>query len=425
MKELQRTLEFEKISDLERDFQSISRVITSKETNYATHNMHDYPAKFIPQFPRVFIENFSKENEWVLDPMVGAGTTLIEACLSNRKCCGIDIDPVACLISQVSINPVGEDGYLRKMNKVFMGKITDLINNTNLSTIPLPKESDFPNIKLWFIEDVAKELIIIRDVIQGIEDDEYRNFLTLCLSAIVRKVSNADPRDIFPQRDKNKLIRERKDVLEELRIILEKNTRKLLSFSRDTDNEKRGVVIQGDARAIPLPDKSIDLVFTSPPYSYAMDYARIHQLSTFLFFMSNRHFKEYRRKYIGTDRVSAKFDLGDFEGFEFAEKEIKQIFKKDKKIGLVLYKYFEDMAKVTEEMYRVLRRDKYLIYVVGNSTIMKTNFRVVEVFCGLCENSGFKIEQILERPYFSYRMPRVRNIQSNTIKSDIFIIARK
>jgi DNA modification methylase len=65
-----------------------------KRGDWATHNA-DYRGNFAPQVPRNIIEMYSKEGDTVLDPMVGAGTTLIETRLTKRKGIGVDINPSA------------------------------------------------------------------------------------------------------------------------------------------------------------------------------------------------------------------------------------------------------------------------------------------------------------------------------------------
>jgi DNA modification methylase len=59
--------------------------------NWATHKP-DYRGNFAPQVPRNVILNYSEEGDLVLDPMVGGGTTLIEARLLNRNAIGYDIN---------------------------------------------------------------------------------------------------------------------------------------------------------------------------------------------------------------------------------------------------------------------------------------------------------------------------------------------
>jgi len=123
--------------------------------------------------------------------------------------------------------------------------------------------------------------------------------------------------------------------------------------------------------------------------------------------------------------ISLKSEVGSYEGIEFAKNEIQRVLDVDRKCGLVLYQYFRDMYGITEECRRILKSDGYLIYVVGNSTVKKTCFQTSEVFKNICESVGFKVERSFERPYYVYRMSRKRNVQSNTVKSDFFIVAKK
>ncbi len=63
----------------------------SRASNYASHSLHAFAAKFPPQLPRVFIEGLTEKGETVLDPMMGSGTAIVEAFLCGRKAIGLDI----------------------------------------------------------------------------------------------------------------------------------------------------------------------------------------------------------------------------------------------------------------------------------------------------------------------------------------------
>lgn len=52
----------------------------------------DYHGNFIPQIPNQLIQRYTKENDWVLDPFLGSGTSLIECQRLHRNGIGIDID---------------------------------------------------------------------------------------------------------------------------------------------------------------------------------------------------------------------------------------------------------------------------------------------------------------------------------------------
>ena len=65
----------------------------SYDQSYLTHGLHKYPAKFFPELPRWLIKRYSKENDTILDPFSGSGTTSVEAVLLKRNSVGIDVDP--------------------------------------------------------------------------------------------------------------------------------------------------------------------------------------------------------------------------------------------------------------------------------------------------------------------------------------------
>lgn len=75
-------------------------------SNYASHALHAFAAKFPPQLPRVFIEGLTQKGETVMDPMMGSGTAIVEAFLCGRRAVGFDIDPLALMMCRVKTHPV-------------------------------------------------------------------------------------------------------------------------------------------------------------------------------------------------------------------------------------------------------------------------------------------------------------------------------
>jgi len=70
--------------------------------SWATHNPK-YRGNFAPQIARNIIEMYSEKGDYILDPMVGGGTTLIEAKLTARNALGIDINPQAVKLSKAAL----------------------------------------------------------------------------------------------------------------------------------------------------------------------------------------------------------------------------------------------------------------------------------------------------------------------------------
>jgi DNA modification methylase len=71
-----------------------------------THGFYRYPARFSPQFARAVIQYFSTPGDTVLDPFMGSGTTLVEACANGRRAIGTDISSLAVFIARVKTTPL-------------------------------------------------------------------------------------------------------------------------------------------------------------------------------------------------------------------------------------------------------------------------------------------------------------------------------
>ena len=66
-----------------------------------THEFYRYPARFSPVFARAVIQEFTRPGDWVYDPFMGGGTTLVEAAALGRHAIGTDINALSVFISQV------------------------------------------------------------------------------------------------------------------------------------------------------------------------------------------------------------------------------------------------------------------------------------------------------------------------------------
>ena len=69
--------------------------------DFATHWIHWYPAKMFYKIPAEILASLTAETLTVLDPFCGSGTVLLEAALRGHSAIGIDVNPLARLISRV------------------------------------------------------------------------------------------------------------------------------------------------------------------------------------------------------------------------------------------------------------------------------------------------------------------------------------
>lgn len=71
--------------------------------NWATHK-GNYRGNWSPYIPRNLILKYTQKGDWVLDQMMGSGTTLVEAKLLERNAIGVDINLDAVMVARDRLN---------------------------------------------------------------------------------------------------------------------------------------------------------------------------------------------------------------------------------------------------------------------------------------------------------------------------------
>jgi site-specific DNA-methyltransferase (cytosine-N4-specific) len=96
-------------------------MLFDKEWNFygntpaALDNVHPYPTKFIREIPSKLLAGLSPNKElFVYDPFCGSGTTLAIAQEAGYKALGVDLNPIACLISRVKVNQYDNNFDVKK-----------------------------------------------------------------------------------------------------------------------------------------------------------------------------------------------------------------------------------------------------------------------------------------------------------------------
>jgi hypothetical protein len=84
---------------------------SQKRITGLTHNFYKYPARFSPELVHEVIGQFSNLNDWVFDPFMGGGTSIVEALAMGRLGLGIDINSLAWFVSSVKTMPLSQKDY--------------------------------------------------------------------------------------------------------------------------------------------------------------------------------------------------------------------------------------------------------------------------------------------------------------------------
>jgi len=360
-----------------------------RNSAYASHNYHAFPAKFPPQLPRLFIEGLTTPGDVVLDPMVGSGTTIVEAFLTGRHGIGVDLDPLALHLGQVKTKPipveaVAETGFavLRKAQELcqrHMGELQKQIEHRFA-----PPERAF--IDYWFLPTTQYELLALLSQIEGVEDPTTKAFLELAFSAIIITKSGGVSlaRDLAHTRPHRVLEKQPRSALVEFSKRLKKNLESAMELSFDFDAPD---FVHGNAMALPLQDSTIDLIVTSPPYaSNAIDYMRAHKFSLIWFGRTLQQLSNLRSQYIGHDATQGFNLLTLPSSVQMIVDTVAQV---DGKKAQTLHRYYSEATCFLAEMLRVLRPGKAAIVVVGSSVMRGIDTQTDRCLAEIGKNVGF------------------------------------
>ena len=318
-------------------------------TQTLTHKFHSYPARFIPQIPRTIYKIFLKSGGYrIFDPFVGCGTSLIEGILSQNHIGGVDLNPLAILISQVKTRPLDSkllDDYWKCFRREFLNiknsisKIqlgTDLEESVHSDNENLTQKFVFPkrNLTKRFTKGNIHVISLILDFIENeIIGTEFQDFFKVGLSSTITTLTesrNWRKVDIWStfHTKINSMIH-----------IMKKYNQKVVDFS----NELQENIKLGDSRKIAfIPDETIDCIVTSPPYVNALDYNRIHQ---------------YNMSILGYDyRKFAKGEIGAHGHY------ISNRWR-------LLTEYLADIFQSIIEMGRIIKRGSVICIVIGDSCL--------------------------------------------------------
>jgi hypothetical protein len=358
-------------------------------TGYATHGLFPYRGKFHPQMIKGLINIMGlKPADTVLDPMMGSGTVLVEACLMGINSIGVDASPFCRFMSQTKIDTLAMSlerarGALRNYNEVFT-----YFQKRVGEASPGARASKTRTSKGYMaVMEPAAEYVTMRH--KNKLTTEERETLDTYNFLLLAYLDSAG----YSERSG------RRQPLEQFKAILERYlfaADKIQSFIKAIDSDlARAEALEGDARALPLEKETVDGIIFSPPYSFAIDY-------------------------LGNDA----FHL-NFLGVDTEKLRESMIGLRGRKMGEKVELYQEDMDRVLCECSRVLRPGRLCTIVVGtnNNQLAKAlNIAPQEVqgihsiLTNLGGNHGLQLIRTMSRPIVGI---------SNTMRREFILIFLK
>ncbi len=355
---------------VQNGLRQIDWTFATDDTGFLTHDLHPYPAKFIPQIPGNCIARLSLPGEVVLDPFGGSGTTALEAVRLGRRAFSIDANAVGTLIGKVKTCNLDRTATadLHSLQIFLTTRLVDLPTADTLRDEYEKWIPEIPNVEKWFPTSSLGELAMIRSKIMKMESVKARDISFLALSRIVLSVSFQDSETRYSSRPRDVPQGETlKRFLVALDIII-RNVRCTQSAIRygvsDFQTADARSLLQGICKA-----DSVDLIVTSPPYGNANDYHLYHR---------------FRLLWLGHDpRALAKVEIGS------------HLRHQKEATGFDAYR--GEMQECLAGMYRVLKPGRYAVLVVGDAIYKKVLYHGAESLKEEAKAVGFESVSIIER----------------------------
>ena len=342
----------------------------------ATHHIHTYPAKLLPQIAHFFLATTTLvgAEDTVLDPFGGTGTVALETILSGREALYADANPLARLIAATKTDLV----EIPALEAAF-DQVKDAYTVSRARARP-----NVVNLERWFDEPVIARLVRLRAAIMRLGDARIRSVMQVTFSAALRKASLADPRFSVPVRRKAKEVSgQAPDVWRLFEQQYRANLQRIRNFDKLYQGANRAKLCGEDARALidpvgglPIPDGSVGLVLTSPPYAGAQKYVRAASLSLgWLDIAGVGELRPLEDATIGREHFpKAQHDTVIETGIAAADVLLAEIRAINPARALIAATYLIEMRSALREAVRVLRPGGHFVLVIGDNTVCGRRF---------------------------------------------------
>ena len=324
------------------------------------NSVHPFPARMAPDL--AFRAVTGHKCLRILDPMSGSGTVLAIACAERHHAVGVDIDPLAVLISKVWTTAIDPAVLKKKANKVLDAAYKTSVSIRTCDAYPTNVDEETKQfIKFWFDNRSRRQLTSLSSVISTIRDKKIRNALWCAFSRlIITKKSGASlAMDLSHSRPHKVFTQTPSEPFHRFLSAVDHVAGNCIDSNRNMVPEVR--MYEGDARNLKMGDESIDLVLTSPPYLNAIDYIRCSKFSLVWMGYTIKYLRNIRSTSIGAE-ASRKIENDRVKNI-LSNLNLRP--KLQPKHEAILLRYIDDMRRVVHETARVLAKDGRAVYVIG------------------------------------------------------------
>jgi len=394
--------------------------IREEPSLYLTHYFHPYKGKFHPKMARALINYiYPHDKGIILDNFAGSGTLLVEATLMGLDSLGVEINPLSVLMSNVKCKSFSFNleelkneisHYFKNVKETLLvydnmkKKQLSLSMNAKINFNDILQKSENLSSKLKnylrYKNEIIPQVLICKELLKDIQNEDTRNFLLLSLSGTISDVARRTSEqflDVFRRRVTDLY----------LRIFLFKKLNEVLMIELGNSN-----TYVGDTRDMKqiITSEQVDGIVNSPPYSVALDYIK-NDFPQLVLLELTDSIEKLERDMMGNPKVNydkkslfnkIESGINPLTASETANKIVKYLLSNGRQqAGLRSFKFYTDMNESLKEMHRVMKKNSKCAIVIGNNHFMVGNQYIEvpndKVILELAEKIGFTLDKFIGR----------------------------
>ena len=350
----------------------------------AIHRWYLFPHSFTGDLVHALIDEWELDGrDRILDPFIGAGTTLLAAKEREVPCSGYDLSPFAVLVSNTKIAALSRNRLepaWRSLDRRLARRRPAVMRRTYSKLV----RKALPEGRLEAFDTVASRI----DELDCPPDE--RNFFRLALISLIPRFSHAVANGGW--------LRWSNEGADAAAVVgsFRERIELMLSDVRDEkcDGSGRWKAEIADARVLPDPGETYSAVITSPPYPNRHDYTRVFGVELMFEFLDWEENRELRYQSFHS-HPEARPQRPSARGYvppERLERNIDHLG--DARLQHMLRGYFLDMYLCLREAARVSRKGVMIALVVGNARYGGKAIAVDEFTAELGERAGLACQEI-------------------------------
>lgn len=372
----------------------------SNELEDAKPHWYNYYAGYSHRFTQGVINSLDlADNAIILDPWNGSGTTTLVSSMSGYRSYGVDLNPVMKVIASAKQStPSDVEEISTRTRKIRFNRKIDIDNDDPLfDWFDKSGVSVIRKIEVGIME--GKAYSTTKDKIDSLLPVQCIMFTALfnCVRETLSTFIPSNPTWIKKSKADSELVSLswdsfRKNYISHLNSMIQA----VGQLTQIWDNSLSQLEI-GSSSELPLPDKSVDLVITSPPYCTRIDYGVATYPELSIITVGGRsEIDQIRRNLMGTTTISKnKTALSDNLGAT-CNRFLRAVQHHPSKASATYYlknfsQYFIAMNTSMSEISRTLKEGAKLVCVVQDSFYKDIHCDLSQIIIELSEHHGLKL----------------------------------